>query len=218
MLGQPNDTSILAQHDGIRSGQLCCSQQSFPALDSSIRTRALSRQGQGRLPIVGPARRIGAAGDARQRKRPAIASTLWSMACCGSTPEPVRSRSAARAMSGWTCKAVPDERSALETEITRLQGENAVLKKELLARGLPLPGVSSPPVAKPGEPELKLPSDNRGRQGNFVPRAGLAPSARNGERGAEERREEKLRDCRFRRGDVWPDGTSSVTSRCWGSR
>ena len=62
-------------------------------------------------------------------------------------------------MSGWTCKAVPGERSALETEITRLQGENAVLKKELLARGLPLPGVSSPPVAKPGEPELKLPSD-----------------------------------------------------------
>jgi hypothetical protein len=60
---------------------------------------------------------------------------------------------------GWTCKAVPDERSALETEIARLQGENATLKKELLARGLPVPGVSSPPVAKPAEPELKLPSD-----------------------------------------------------------
>jgi hypothetical protein len=60
---------------------------------------------------------------------------------------------------GWTCKAVPDERSALETEIIRLQGENATLKKELLARGLPVPGVSSPPVAKPREPELKLPSD-----------------------------------------------------------
>jgi hypothetical protein len=44
---------------------------------------------------------------------------------------------------GWTCKAVPDERSALETEITRLQGENATLKKELLARGLPVPGVSA---------------------------------------------------------------------------
>jgi hypothetical protein len=36
---------------------------------------------------------------------------------------------------GWACKVVPDERSALETEIARLQGENASLKKELLARG-----------------------------------------------------------------------------------
>jgi hypothetical protein len=60
---------------------------------------------------------------------------------------------------GWTCKMVPDERSALETEILRLHGENATLKKELLTRGLPVPGVPSPPAAKPGEPELKLPSD-----------------------------------------------------------
>jgi hypothetical protein len=56
-----------------------------------------------------------------------------------------------RSDAGWACKLVPDERTALETEIARLQGENATLKKELLARG--------PPVAKPGEPELKLPSD-----------------------------------------------------------
>src|SRR6478736_9908791 len=61
--------------------------------------------------------------------------------------------------AGWTCNAVPDERSALETEIARLQGENATLKKELLARGISLPGVQSPPVARPSEPELKLPSD-----------------------------------------------------------
>src|SRR5262245_60310871 len=60
---------------------------------------------------------------------------------------------------GWACKVVPDERSALETEIARLQGENTSLKKELLARGLPVPGVSGPSGAKPGEPELKLPSD-----------------------------------------------------------
>jgi hypothetical protein len=64
-----------------------------------------------------------------------------------------------RGDAGWACKVVPDERSALETEIVRLQGENATLKKELLARGLPAPGVPGPSGAKPGEPELKLPSD-----------------------------------------------------------
>jgi hypothetical protein len=37
----------------------------------------------------------------------------------------------------------------------RLQGESATLKKELLARGLPVPGAPTPS----GEPELKLPSD-----------------------------------------------------------
>jgi hypothetical protein len=64
-----------------------------------------------------------------------------------------------RSDAGWACKVVPDERSALEREIARLQSENAALKKELLSRGLPVPGVSSPSDAKPGEPELKLPSD-----------------------------------------------------------
>jgi hypothetical protein len=64
-----------------------------------------------------------------------------------------------RSDAGWTCKAVPDERSSLESEIARLQGENATLKKELLAGGLPLPGVPTAPSAKPSEPELKLPSD-----------------------------------------------------------
>ena len=65
------------------------------------------------------------------------------------------SRSDAR----WACKLVPDERSALESEVGRLQGEIVTLKKELLARGLPLPGVPSESTPKTGEPELKLPSD-----------------------------------------------------------
>jgi hypothetical protein len=64
-----------------------------------------------------------------------------------------------RSDAGLVCNAVPDERSALENEIARLQDENATLKKELLARGLPVPGVPSPPAAKPYEPEIKLPSD-----------------------------------------------------------
>ena len=46
-----------------------------------------------------------------------------------------------RSDAGRACKVVPDERSALETEIARLQGENATLKKDLLARGLTVPGV-----------------------------------------------------------------------------
>jgi hypothetical protein len=64
-----------------------------------------------------------------------------------------------RRVVGWACQAVPDERTALEGEIARLQGENAVLKKELLAHDLPLPGVvkPEPPQAKPPEPSLQLP-------------------------------------------------------------
>ncbi len=41
---------------------------------------------------------------------------------------------------GWSCNAAPDERLALESEIARLQRENAALKKTMLAKGLDLPG------------------------------------------------------------------------------
>jgi len=62
---------------------------------------------------------------------------------------------------GWACQAVPDERSALEAEIARLQGDNVALKKELLAHNLALPGTikSAPPVPKQEEPRLQVPSD-----------------------------------------------------------
>lgn len=39
----------------------------------------------------------------------------------------------------WSCAPVPDDRRALGDDITRLQRENAALKKTLLDHGLPLP-------------------------------------------------------------------------------
>jgi hypothetical protein len=79
---------------------------------------------------------------------------------------------------GWSCVAVADDRAAFDSEIARLQGENATLKKAMLDRGLPLPGgvkpealaaptapaqpdsPSVPPPAARGDgPDLKLPSD-----------------------------------------------------------
>ena len=59
--------------------------------------------------------------------------------------------------SGWSCKLAPDERAALENEIARIQGENATLKKELLARGIELPGnMKADPAPAPG-PMAKAP-------------------------------------------------------------
>src|SRR5262245_66385765 len=45
-----------------------------------------------------------------------------------------------RSDAGWACKVVPDERSAWRLRLSALQGENATMKKELLSRGLPVPG------------------------------------------------------------------------------
>jgi hypothetical protein len=63
---------------------------------------------------------------------------------------------------GWACQIVPDERAALETEITRLQNESVTLKRALIERGIALPsGSRAPdaPAAKSNELVLKLPSD-----------------------------------------------------------
>lgn len=52
--------------------------------------------------------------------------------------------------SGWVCRAVPDERAALDAEIGRLAAENAELKRTLLDRGMSLPGLPPRPPADVG--------------------------------------------------------------------
>ena len=61
-----------------------------------------------------------------------------------------------RRMTGWSCQAAPDDRAVFEAEIARLQPENAVLKKALLDRGLPLPGGVSAPPATARAPEVQI--------------------------------------------------------------
>jgi hypothetical protein len=64
----------------------------------------------------------------------------------------------ARQAAGWSCNLVPDERSALESEIARLQRENGTLKKDMLARNLPLPkDVTGLPQGGQRELNLKVP-------------------------------------------------------------
>ena len=61
---------------------------------------------------------------------------------------------------GWSCHPVPDERTALEEEISRLQRDNAALKKEMLARGITPPGGSlSQAPSAPDKPATKMPSE-----------------------------------------------------------
>jgi len=66
-----------------------------------------------------------------------------------------------RRTSGWQCQLVPDERAALEAEISRLQSDNAALKKELLSRSLPLPNGMRPdePGSKSQVQRPPLPDD-----------------------------------------------------------
>lgn len=63
------------------------------------------------------------------------------------------------ASTGWSCKPVPDERMALESEIARLQRENVALKQSLLAHNVELPAgmvagapMGTPPSAGPVPP------------------------------------------------------------------
>jgi hypothetical protein len=66
---------------------------------------------------------------------------------------------------GWACTAAPEDRAVLENEIARLRAENAALKKDILARGLPLPPGVMPetPTAQNTAPQnsitVPLPND-----------------------------------------------------------
>ncbi len=71
---------------------------------------------------------------------------------------------------GWTCQLAPEDRAAFESEIARLQEENVALKRDLLGRGLPLPGSmkAEPPVVR-NDKNFSLPSDpNFDRMKDFV--------------------------------------------------
>ena len=93
--------------------------------------------------------------------------------------------------AGWACYAVPDERSALDTEIGRLQADNEKLRKELASREPVVSGKieesmpksdslkksepkSDPPKVAEGERKLEipLPSDrDMDRMMSFLERA-----------------------------------------------
>ena len=60
---------------------------------------------------------------------------------------------------GWACQTAPEDRAIFENEIARVQSENAALKKELLARGLPLPPGVAPDSPAQNDLTLRLPSD-----------------------------------------------------------
>jgi len=63
---------------------------------------------------------------------------------------------------GWACQAVPEDRAVLESEIARLRSENAALKKDIIARGLPLPTgtMPEPPVVRDGDRSPRLGSNS----------------------------------------------------------
>ena len=62
--------------------------------------------------------------------------------------------------AGWTCTLAPEERAVLESEIARLQRENALLKNALLERGLPLPapGTDAPAPQAAVQPPAESPA------------------------------------------------------------
>jgi hypothetical protein len=65
-----------------------------------------------------------------------------------------------RQVVGWACVAAPEDRAAYDSEIAHLRKENAVLKEDLLSRGLPLPAGAMPePTTDDTGVTLRLPND-----------------------------------------------------------
>jgi len=62
---------------------------------------------------------------------------------------------------GWACQAAPEDRAVLENEIARLHSENAALKQDILAHGLPLPpgAAPEPPSARNNDMTIRLPDN-----------------------------------------------------------
>jgi hypothetical protein len=69
--------------------------------------------------------------------------------------------------SGAICRTSPDERGAFESEIARLESENAALKKALADRGLtappPVPPASIPEASDKSADPKAGPEDGKGR-------------------------------------------------------
>ncbi len=73
---------------------------------------------------------------------------------------------------GWACQAAPEDRAVLENEIARLRRENAALKKDILARGLPLPAgtMPEPPIVSDRDRVLPPSRSDLDRMMTFVGR------------------------------------------------
>ena len=78
--------------------------------------------------------------------------------------------------TGWTCMLAAEERTALETEIARLQRDNALLKNALLERGLPLPAPGTGVSASAARPEIASPVPPPAAQAPVSPPVTSAPS------------------------------------------